>query len=121
MSGRAVGKRTLLNSGTRCLNPCLGARPMFATARAWDLVRATPDGERTTEPNQKGAIGKETGFERGNYNSPSVRRTDWQRAAWMPGRSIPDSSDLSLLRAKNGLDKGVHFTPSPPKSSSWKP
>ena len=94
MRGMATRKGALLNSGTLSPNP-------------WDLtlwgrnVWSTMGGTRTEDRAPQGC------------DLSAASSAGMAGAASMPGPSQTQTltpTDLSLLRAKNGLDKGVHFT-----------
>src|SRR4051794_27713571 len=92
MSGKATRKGALLNSGTLSPNP-------------WDLTlsgqNVWPKLERTrAEDKPSAGMRLERGFERRMAG-----------AAPMSGsaRIQTNSAGRSLLRAQNGLDRGVHF------------
>src|SRR5450631_3339415 len=58
------------------------------------------------------ALERRIGLRRDATRAP-IRGPEWQRAAPMPGPSqtqLRPRRKQSLLKARNGLDKGVHFT-----------
>ncbi len=94
MTALSIRKVALLNSGTPSPDP-------------WDLtlsgqnVRGYTGATRTEDRAPQGcdpSAASSAGMARDGFDAEAV-----------PTKN-PDPSDISLLRAKNGLDKGVHFS-----------
>jgi hypothetical protein len=84
-------KGALLNSGTPSPNP-------------WDLTLSRQNVCSTLK-----ALERRIGLRRDATRAP-IQGPEWQGAASPPPETQTQTSpDLSLLRAKNGLDNGVHF------------
>ena len=92
MTGQNLRKGALLNSGTPSPNP-------------WDLSLWRQNACSTLK-----AIERKTGLRRDASRAP-IQGPEWQGAASPPPQTQTQAPpDLSLLRAKNGLDFGDHFT-----------
>jgi len=113
MTGLTIRKGALLNSGTPSPNP-------------WDLAHSRQNGCSTLK-----ALERRIGLRRDATRAP-IQAPEWHGAGSQsrPKKLKPKTPpDISLLRAKNGLDNGVHFigTPESPtaagqpiESGSWR-
>ena len=90
MTGRTLRKGALLDSGTPSPNP-------------WDLSLSRQNVCSTMK-----ALERRIGLRRDATRAP-IQGPEWQGAGShsRPKNSTPPG--ISLLRAKNGLDNGVHF------------
>ncbi len=93
MTGKTLRKGALMNSGTPSPNPWHLSLPRQNVCSKLKALERRITAAQGCDP----SADSRPGMARGGFTAAP--------------NSNPDPPDLSLLRAKNGLDNGVHFTP----------